>query len=374
MPLNFISKYKIRKLHKNHPKKVCAFLGIKELTDDTISSLNIDIVSQLLSLSNLDWENWEQLLLSAKALQNKYRGVVRTYIKENFGKTTLEDLSLNELKLLNMETNAYWQKLILDKKNVEEIMNSYPEGFALYKKIHTDSNSKNIIKDLNEIIALQERFDYSQVSKKALEKCTSFSKEVIDILNSKTFKTNIKTLLFNTHIYDEYGKKENRKVSYKQSFIRSYSPYRVEEQNSNMQNNYSIYQRLIQHKERWVDELYTQYAELLLELDEKYHNQICFIFITSNSKNITNDIYQHHYIRLLAKLKRSMNIFYYNDDRWRDKQYKYFIVIDIFTIHEDMQSNIKSIMQSHDILPAIIYLSFIREMPESEVDKMIEQQ
>lgn len=374
MPLNFISKYKIRKLHKNHPKKVCAFLGIKELTDETISSLNIDIVSQLLSLSNLDWENWEQLLLSAKALQNKYRDVVRTYIKENFGKTTLEALSLNELKLLNMETDAYWLKQIQEQQELTEIINLYPDGVKLYKNIHKNCNSSIIIKYLNEVIALQERSDYSKVSKEALEKCTSFSKEVIDILNSKTFKTNIKILLFNTHIYDEYGKKENRKVSYKQSFIQSYSPYRVEEQNSNMQNNYSIYQRLIQHKERWVDELYTQYAELLLELDEKYHNQICFIFITSNSKNITNDIYQHHYIRLLAKLKRSMNIFYYNDDRWRDKQYKYFIVIDIFTIHEDMQSNIKSIMQSHDILPAIVYLSFIREMPESEVDKMIEQQ
>lgn len=374
MPIDFISKYRLKKIYKKHPKKVCAFLGIKQLSDETISSLRIDIVAQLLSLSKYDWEKWTQLLLAANTLQDKYKEIIRTYIKANFRKVNIEDLSINELKLLNMETDAYWLKQIQEQQELKEIINLYPDGVKLYKNIHKNCNSSFIIKNLNEVIALQERYDYSQVSKDTLEKCNSFSKEVIDILNSKTFKTNIKTLLFNTHVYDEYGKKENRKVSYKQSSIRSYSPYRIEEQNSNMQNNYSIYQKLIQLEQRWVDELYTQYAELLLELDEKYHSQICFIFITSNSKNITNDIYQHHYIRLLAKLKRSMNIFYYNDDRWRDKQYKYFIVIDIFTIHEDMQSNIKSIMQSHDMLPAIVYLSFIREMPESEVDKMIEQQ
>ena len=80
MPIDFISKYRLKKLYKKHPKKVCAFLGIKQLSDETISSLRIDIVAQLLSLSKYDWEKWTQLLLAANTLQDKYKEIIRTYI------------------------------------------------------------------------------------------------------------------------------------------------------------------------------------------------------------------------------------------------------------------------------------------------------
>ena len=88
MPIDFISKYRLKKLYKKHPKKVCAFLGIKQLSDETISSLHIDIVAQLLSLSKYDWEKWTQLLLAANTLQDKYKEILENeeYLEEIYTK------------------------------------------------------------------------------------------------------------------------------------------------------------------------------------------------------------------------------------------------------------------------------------------------
>lgn len=372
MSIDFISKYRLKQLHKKHPKKVCAFLCIKQFSSETLSKLNNEIVNQLLAFSKQDLQNWDELLLTANQLHKKYKNIILTYIKENFGKTNLDFLSLNELKLLNMETDTYWQKLVLERQEIEEITKDYPDGVRLYKAIHKGCNSKSIIKELVEVVALQERFNYSQQSKEALDKCSTFSKEVIEILNSKTFKSNHTTSLCNTSIYDEFGHKVNRKIPIQITYMNAYSPYRLDEQGEKLQETYSIYEGLKNGDKSWVDGVYNQYAELFSELDDKYHKDICFIFIKPKEENVSKKQFEYHSIKLLRKLKNGINAFYFDEERWREGNYQYFVILDFFAIHEDIIININTILQTKDILPSIIYLTFIREMTKREIDRIID--
>ena len=375
MSLNFIQKYKLKALYKQHPKKVCAFLSVKKISDVTLQNVEFQCLHQLFALTKQDWEDWEHLLSYANTLLRKYKSTVISYMNENFEKSQIDTLTLNELRLMSMESDSYWLKRIKMQAEADALSTTQINGVILYKTIHKDSGIKDIVKHANEIQELQNRYDFSLKSKNAIHEFNLFSEYVSKLVQTKTTRNDIIYHTYQINVYDVFGKMEFTNIQYCQISRLAYSSYRLEEQGATMQKRYSYYTDFVSKKIHWNADVCNQYIELITDLYEKYSDLFCAIFVTSNSDGVLRDSYIYNYKYILRELKkRDIPCYDLNKGLWRHHKFQYYLLIDFFTTHEDMNANIQTILQTHDITPSFAYLSITRKMTDMEVEKCIKQQ
>ena len=391
----YTTKNMYNSILRNYRREVEVLLNSQEIPD--FNHIDRELRNKILSFPAKDWQDWGELLKSARRIAYSHPEVFLDYLGEYFPEvksrkccryekflfnsaqskceSLIEAMTLEELRLINSETEENWLYRESMQRKLSELRQEFPEGYSLFCNIHNNDkiSPSDIFKRKREIIELQKQSDIAKSYEGWEERQKQFS---------ETFYNSCKTTIPNNgrFIYNIPFNKPLPDGSYSrssfilwQTFYKAFSFANVEF--SSFNNN--ILEWIPKFK---TSDAYYQTSEYegIYELIKYLKDSLCeaplIILMNQTSLNWMQDAYDYHYEFIKEKfLSNGFQIVEYTNLHKINSSnisFKFILVIDFITTNKDLFDNSRLIIEYFtNETPCIGYYSILKEYSEEEVKK-----
>jgi hypothetical protein len=385
-------------LLQNHSSQIKILLNREK--DPAISALSEDDIKIMLSFSDSDWQDWDELLKRVSALANQFPYSVYEFINEyipsvkdrNFYKKyftvnmtiyqkvniAIASMILDELRIIDADSEETWKQRDNLRQLANIIQHKYSEGYKTYCEIHRLKRTQNhiVVKDKNHIAELQKLYDeckgYIGWEKKQEEFSTTYLKILKDVRSQDgRYPYNVP---FNKP--NRRGLLEESKFILWQGFCEHFSSFLLDRQTNDFKINFSRISEYGRKSRYFYDRVYDDIFDIINKFDEAVTGSLYVIFIDRCKHNWSKETYDYHYSHLRELLSET-DIHYFNFSELPllndNGQIGGIFVFDFITSNDELMNNCKLIVEHiKKSVPLIGYYSMIKEYDEEELLELAE--
>ena len=389
----------VAKAYKKHSRRIPSLLNLAFLPDQ--STLSNEQKRLIASLTDSEWEEWEELIVKVSAIANAFPATFDEFLKECYPdipkrnlykepssknspiKTTLpnkiECLTLYELRSIESEPKDVWEKRNQERIEASTLLNKCPEGGKDYIRIRESSfvSSAEILRNKERIINKQRRYNEYHIYDGWEKKQESFCSDIWNV-NKKFLPNNGRytyMVPFQKPKLDGTLKMSEFKIW---QFFNSGCSFSLQEKQTEQYKDMLKKIPEFANRERfYYDSVYDRVFSFIEGTTNTLAEKPLIIFITSNSKNWSNDTFDYHYKHLRTRLDENEYTWCNLNDIQSINEnvvYKSVIIIDFISTNDEMKKNSAYVIEFFkQSIPFICYYSMIKEYDESEFEKVIEE-
>lgn len=376
--IDYIRRQKVSGIFKKYAVEANALIGKKGVNCDNFSQLSSRDVEILLSLSKNEWEEWKELKTEYAKLDHTYHNVILEYIKKNFFKNTANELTLHELRILISESNQIWYRLNAQRNQYLEISKKYREGVEQYQKIHTSCSVQDIIKNIDEVMELQNCYDESKLYTFWIEQQKVFSDEIFRD-SFKSIQSLDRSVITLPYSYpNEFGLTQNIEIKISGVYYIKFTLENYKNFNDDIKKRNEKYSKFKNDKLKFKTEFYDKVVEAFKKMNETYSSNLLVLFVMNNALNWERNIYETHYQYLLNKFDENeiqhQELSNYLTTKGRKNNYDAITIIAMASNESDLFESFNAIIRSNKKkIPRLGYISFLQEMNQLEISLAIEE-
>ncbi len=388
----------VGKAYKKHSRRIPTLLNLVFLPDK--STLSNEQKRLIASLTESEWEEWEELIVKVTAIANAFPSTFDEFLKECYPdipkrnlykepssknspiKTTLpnkiECLTLYELRTIESEPKDVWEKRNQDRIEASTLLNKCPEGGKDFIRLMQTSfvSSAEILRNKERIINKQRRFHECHIFDGWEKKQESYCSDIWNI-NKKYLPNNGRyTYMVPFQKPKIDGTFEVSKFKIWQFFNSSCSFFLQEEQTEQYKDMLKKIPEFANKKRFYYNSVYDGVYSFIEGTTNTLVEKPLIIFITSNSKNWSNDAFDYHYKHLRSRLDEDNYTWCNLNDIQSINEnavYKSVIIIDFISTNDEMKKNCAYVIEFFkQTIPFVCYYSMIKEYEENEFKKIIE--
>ena len=361
----------------------------------SIKELSKEEKKMLLSLSDEEWDEWENLIRDCLGIAKDYPNAFddllsgfwdsiqkRDYFVKNqkAGKSRIENhdvaittLFLDEVRLITNEPKANLEKKEERHKAILMIQKQYPKGYKSYCDNLKEGTPTDfdIIRDVNSIIELQKVYEEHNAFRgweKRQETFCATYRNILDEVRAQDGK----------YIYDVpyqkislSGLMDSSHFKIWQGFREHYSNCMLDKQIDSFRKKHEHISLFRNRTRYFVDRVYDGLFEVISRIDSAIDGDTLTVFVTRNSLNWSSETFDYHYQHLRKTLNETehpwCNI---NElfDLKEKEQYKAVLVIDFITSNQELRNNSGLVIESFKKkIPLIGYYSLFKEYDQDEL-------
>lgn len=363
-----------------------------------ISMITLEQSSNILALTESEWEDWISLRKSVKILAYKYPHVLYDFISRSFPKfkdrvnykkditlfTSIDQkvkvavlsLYLEELRQIDAAPESLWERREKLRLYAAKIKQEYAEGFKMYCDIHKVKSPEDsvVVNDKKHIAELQKIYDESKAYEGWEKKQEKFSSDFWQIIEDVRTHDGRYTYDVSFNKPTQMGTLVESSFKIWQGFCHCFSSYLVEEQDEKLK---AVFDKIPHFKKRtryFYDRVYDQIFEIILKFNKKISGDIYVILINQCKRNWTQMTYDYHYTHIRENIDKSdikrfnfSNLPLINDSG----NIGGIFILDFITSNEDLMSNCKLIVEHfRRSAPVIGYYSLLKEYDAEELKKL----
>lgn len=390
---------RISMLLKTHPEKIKVLLDVDIIPP--IYSLVKDDINKILSLSDNDWHEWDELIKRVSKLGNLYPKTAyeiiseytpkvkeRIYYKKNISvfmpinkivNVAIASMVLDELRIIDADSEETWKQRDKLRLLANKIKQKLPDGYKTYCEIHNSKDVQNIIivKDKNQIAELQKIYDECKGYVGWEKKQEEFSSKYWQIIKDVRSKDGRYTYDVSFCKPNRRGSLEESKFTVWQGFCKSFSSYLLDRQTDDFKGNYNEVSEFKIRDRYFYDRVYDQIFDIINRFKEEIEGNLYVILIDRCKRNWPKDTYDYHYEHIRDVINESeIHSFNFsalpllNDNG----NIGGVFILDLITSNDELMKNCKLIIEHFNkSVPFIGYYSMIKEYDEEELLKLSEQ-
>lgn len=388
----------VDKAYENHSRRIPSLLNLAFLPDQ--STLTNEQKLLIASLSDSEWEEWEELIVKVSAIANTFPATFDEFLNEcypdipkrNFYKgsssisspikTTIpnkiECLTLYELRSIDSEPKDVWEKRDQERIEASTLLNKCPEGGKDYISLRQTSfvSSAEILRNKERILNKQKRYRECHIFDGWEKKQESFCSDIWNV-NKKFLPNNGRypyMVPFQKPKID--GTLEMSEFRIWQFFKASYTSFCQEEQTEHYRTMLNKIPAFAKRERYYYDIVYDGVFSFIDGATNTLVEKPLVVFITSNSKEWGKETFDFHYKHLRSRLDENKYTWCNLSDIQSINEnaiYKSVIIIDFISTNDEMKKNSAYVIEFFkQSIPFICYYSMIKEYDESEFRKIIE--
>lgn len=386
------------KAYKSHSNRIPSLLNTDVLPE--ISALSDAQKRLIASLSDTEWEEWEELIVKVLAIANAFPSTFEEYLRECYPdipqrrfykepssknspiKTTLPNkidcLSLRELRLIESEPKDVWEKRNQERIEASTLLKKCPEGGKDYIRLRQVSfvSSAEILRNKESILKKQKRFHESQIFDGWEKKQEKYCSEIWNINNKFAPKNGRYSYMVPFQKPQNDGALKVSKFKIWQFFYSGCSFSFQEDQTEYYKGMLKKIPEFANKKRHYNDSVYDGIFLFIEGVTNTFVGKPLIVFITSNSKIWSKDAFDYHYKYLRSRLDENgytwCNL---NDIQSLNENslYKNVIIIDFISTNDEMKKNSAYVIEFFkQFIPFICYYSMIKEYEEMEFKKIMD--
>ena len=391
MPKHISHKKRLLAIKTKYPRQIEVLLNLKRYS--RLNKFSKEQKKKLFNVSDDDYEEWSKLVPKSIDLFNKYGEVVYEFVFKNFSDATkrqcchewnickptknkfmsiVYSLTLNEIRLLNEESEDLWIKRQQIRDTALDIEKDYPNGLTRYKEENQNPTYEDILKAKGRIKEFQQIYDLSYAFKNWEKNQTEFCNEVWSLLGETLPNNGRYTYLVKYKRPIGNGKLEDSEFRIWQGFPNSVSPFYLEYQPSYYQTLFNQLSEIKKCSRYFLDSVYESFFSFILSFKEKFNTLPILIFADNGSDGWSEDVYNYHFGKIRDLLNDEEIPFYClseidNIDNSSQTK-RYVLFIDFYTINDFLKDNARKIIEHFDRnIPCLFYYSFIKNYDEKEI-------
>jgi len=386
-------------LLQNHSSQIKILLNREK--DPAISALSEDDIKIILSFSDSDWQEWDELSKRVSLLASKFPYSVYEFINEympsvkdrNFYKKyftmnmtifqkvniSIASMVLDELRIIDADSYEMWKQ----RENFHQLANSiqhkYVEGYKTYCDIHKIKRAQNhiVVKDKNHIAELQKLYDECKGYIGWEKKQEEFSSAYLTILKDVRPQDGRYTYNVPFNKPNRRGLLEESKFFVWQGFCEHFSSFLLDRQTNDFKTKYNRISAYGQRNRYFYDHVYDNIFDIINKFDEEITGFLYVLFIDRCKRNWSKETYDYHYCHLRELLSET-DIHYFNFSELPllndNSQIGGVFVLDFITSNDELMNNCKLIIEHFNkSVPFIGYYSMIKEYDEDELLELAEK-
>ena len=389
----------VGKAYKKYSRRIPSLLNLAFLPDQ--SSLSNEQKRLIASLTDSEWEEWEELIVKVLAIANAFPATFDEFLKECYPdipqrnlykepssknspvKTSLpnkiECLTLYELRSIESEPKDVWEKRNQERIEASTLLNKCPEGAKDYIRLRETSfvSSAEILRNKERIQNKQKRYHEYHIYDGWEKKQESFCSDIWNI--NKKFQPNngryTYMVPFQKPKLDGTLKVSEFKIW--QFFSSSCSFYLQEKQTEQFKDLLTKIPEFANKKRFYYNSVYDGVYSFIEGTTNTFVESPLIIFVTSNSKKWSEDTFDYHYKHLRSRLDE-------NEYTWcnlndiqsinENAVYKSVIIIDFISTNDEIKKNSAYVIEFFkQSIPFVCYYSMIKEYDEDELLKLAEK-
>jgi hypothetical protein len=363
------------------------------------STLSNEQKRLIASITDSEWEEWEELIAKVTAIANAYPATFDEFLKECYPdipkrnlykepscknspiKTTLpnkiECLTLYELRSIETEPNNIWEKRDQERIEASTLLNKCPEGGKDYISLRQTSfvSSAEILRNKERILNKQKRYRECHIFDGWEKKQESFCSDIWNV-NKKFLPNNGRysyMVPFQKPKID--GTLEMSEFKIWQFFKASYSSFCQEEQTEHYRTMLNKIPEFAKKERYYKKNIYDGVFSFIDGATNTLVEKPLVVFITSNSKEWGKETFDFHYKLLRSKLDDNKYTWCNLNDIQSINEnaiYKSVIIIDFISTNEEMKKNSAYVIEFFkQSIPFVFYYSLIKEYDELEFKKIL---
>lgn len=388
----------VDKAYKNYSRRIPSLLNLAFLPDQ--STLSNEQKRLIASLTDSEWEEWEDLIVKVSAIANAFPATFDEFLKECYPdipkrnlykepssknspiKTTLpnkiECLTLYELRSIESEPKDVWKKRNQEHIDASTLLNKCPEGGKEYIRLRESSfvSSAEILRNKERILNKQKRYHECQIFDGWEKKQETFCSDIWN-LNKKFLPNNGRyTYMVPFQKPKLDGTLEVSEFKIWQFFISGCSFCLQEEQTEYYKGMLKMIPEFANKKRYYYNNVYDSVISFIEGTTNTLVEKPLIVFITSNSKKWSNDTFDYHYKHLHMRLDEDEYTWCNLNDIQSINEnvvYKSVIIIDFISTNDEIKKNSAYVIEFFkQSIPFICYYSMIKEYDELEFKKILE--
>lgn len=387
--------HRIAILLKSHRGKIKVLLDRNKDKEPTVSSLLKDEKNKILSLSDNDWLEWDELIKKVNVIGNQYPDTLYEFISEyfpsvkeryNYKKTVtlfspihrkvskaIVSMTLDELRIIDSDSEETWKQRDDIRVLSNKVQQNYPDGYITYCEIHKTNNPKHniIVKDKKQIAEFQKLYDESKGYVGWEKKQEEFSFKYWQILNDVRSRDGRYTYDVSFSKPNRRGSLEESKYTVWQGFCENFSSYLLERQTDNFKSNYNKNSEFKNRTRYFYDSVYDEIFDIIKKYDEEIEGGLYVIMIDYCKRNWPKKTYDYHYehIRNLIDESNIQRLNFSELPLINDNgKIKGIFIFDLITSNDELMKNCKLIIEHFNkSVPLIGYYSMVKEYDEDEL-------
>ena len=387
----------VAKAYRKYSRRIPSLLNLAFLPDQ--SSLSNEQKRLIASLTDSEWEEWEELIVKVLAIANAFPATFDEFLKECYPdipkrniykepssknspvKTSLpnkiECLTLYELRSIESEPKDVWEKRNQERIEASTLLNKCSESAKDYIRLRETSfvSSAEILRNKERILNKQKRYHEYHIFDGWEKKQESFCSDIWNV-NKKFLPNNGRyTYMVPFQKPKLDGTLEVSEFKIWQFFNSSCSFCIQEEQTEQYKDMLKKIPEFANRERFYYDSVYDRVYSFIEGTTNTLAEKPLIIFITSNSKNWSNDTFDYHYKHLRSRLDEDEYTWCNLNDIQSINEntvYKSVMIIDFVSTNEEMKKNSAYVIEFFkQSIPFICYYSMIKEYDESEFKKIL---
>lgn len=388
----------VDKAYKNYSRRIPSLLNLAFLPDQ--STLSNEQKRLIASLTDSEWEEWEDLIVKVSAIANAFPATFDEFLKECYPdipkrnlykepssknspiKTTLpnkiECLTLYELRSIESEPKDVWKKRNQEHIDASTLLNKCPEGGKDYIRLREASfvSSAEILRNKERILNIQKKYNEYHIFDGWEKKQENFCSDIWNV-NKKFLPNNGRyTYMVPFQKPKLDGTLEVSEFKIWQFFKASYSPFYQEEQSEYYRNMLNKIPEFANKKRYYYGNVYDGVYSFIEGITNTLVEKPLILFITSNSKEWSKETFDYHYKHLRSRLDENEYTWCNLNDIQSINEntiYKSVLIIDFISTNDEMKKNSAYVIEFFkQSIPFVCYFSIIKEYDEFEFKKIIE--
>ena len=361
----------------------------------TISELSKKEKDLLLSLSDKEWAEWENLTRECIGMSKNYPNAFDELISgfwdkiqkrnyfiklqrpdksrmENYD-VAIDSLLLDEVRLITAEPKINLEKKEERHNVIQKIKTQYSKGYKAYCENSKDGSPTDfeIIRDLKYIIELQNNYEEHKAfwgwESRQKKFCVTYW-HILDELRPRDGKYTYEVPFQKMALS---GLMKKSKFEIWQGFFDHYSSSLLDKQVASFRRNFELVSQLKDLDRFYKDSIYDGLFEIICKIDSVIDGNTLAVFVTRNNSNWSSDTYDFHYRYLRNKLTKTEHPWCNIDELYdlEDKeQYQAVLIIDIITTNQELKNNSGLVIESFKrTVPLIGYYTLLKEYDQDEL-------
>lgn len=385
---------KVKSVFERHWLKAVVLLNRAD-RPSTIKELSKKEKDLLLSLSDKEWAEWENLARECIGMSRNYPNAFdelitgfwdkiqeRKYFvknhrpdksrKENYD-VAIDSLLLDEVRLITAEPKINLEKKEERHNSIQKIKLKYPRGYKAYCENSKDGSPADfeIIRDIDYIIELQNNFEEHKAFRgwESRQKnfCITYRK-ILEELRPRDGKYTYEVPFQKMALS---GLMKKSKFEIWQGYCDHYCSNLLDKQIASFRRNFELVSQFKDQSRFYKESVYDGIFGIICKIDSVIDGDTLAVFVTRNNSNWSSDTYDYHYRYLRNKLTSTEHPWCNIDELYdlEDKeQYQAVLIIDIITTNQELKNNSGLVIESFKrSIPLIGYYTLFKEYDQEEL-------
>lgn len=385
---------RLKSVLDNHWLRAVILLNRAE-KPSTISELSKTEKKILLSLSDEEWTEWENLSRECLGLSKNYPNAFDALLSGYWDKIQRRDyfvkyhrpdksrmenhdvaitsLLLDEVRLITAEPQSNLEKIEERHRAVQKIKTKYSEGYKAYCENLKDGSPTDfdIIRDQNNIIELQRIYEEHKAFNGWEERQKSFFdtyRKILDETRPHDGKYNYVVPFQKIALS---GIMEESQFEIWQGFCDHYCSSLLERQDASFRRKYTNVSRFNNRTRHFKESVYDGIFEIICKIDSVIKGNTLAVFVTRNNSKWSTNTYNYHYNYLRNKLTETGHPWCNIDELYdfeNKEKYNVILMIDMITTNQELKTNSALVIESFKkAVPLIGYYSLLKEYEQDEL-------